>query len=214
VQYKIAQQLASMAQLQDSLNANVHAQWRAQGHEYYRAIWVECAELLDHFGWKWWKHQSTDLEQVKLEIVDIWHFGLSQLIREGRIGAGRVDASVVDAFGRLGSVPAMDFREAVEALAGAVLTQRDFPVAPFVELMAALPLDFDELYRTYIGKNVLNNFRQANGYKAGTYIKVWLGREDNEHLFELVGELDDGSRAFPDELYRALESRYAAAKRA
>lgn len=211
---KVEQQLAAMAELQDALNANVHPQWRDQGHAYYRAIWVECAELLDHFGWKWWKHQSTDLEQVKLEIVDIWHFGLSQLIREGRMDAGRVDASVVASFERMASVPARDFRDAVETLAGAVLAQRDFPVAAFVELMAALPLDLDELYRIYIGKNVLNNFRQANGYKSGTYIKVWLGREDNEHLFELVGELDDASGSFPDELYRALESRYAATKRA
>lgn len=211
---KVEQQLAAMAELQDSLNANVHPQWRDQNHAYYRAIWVECAELLDHFGWKWWKHQSTDLEQVKLEIVDIWHFGLSQLIREGRADGSSVDESVVSAFQRIGSEPAGDFREAVETLAGAVLTQRDFPVDEFVKLMVALPLDFDELYRMYIGKNVLNNFRQANGYKSGTYIKVWLGREDNEHLFELVGELDDASGSFPDELYRALESRYAATKRA
>ncbi len=211
---KVEQQLVAMALLQDALNANVHPQWRDQGHAYYRAIWVECAELLDHFGWKWWKHQSTDLEQVKLEIVDIWHFGLSQLIREVRIDEGSVDASIVSAFERSGAEPAGDFREAVEALAGAVLTQRDFPVNAFVKLMDALPLDLDELYRMYIGKNVLNNFRQANGYKSGTYIKVWLGREDNEHLFELVGELDDASGSFPDELYRALESRYAATKRA
>jgi len=211
---KVEQQLVAMAQLQDALNANVHPQWRDQGHAYYRAIWVECAELLDHFGWKWWKHQSTDLEQVKLEIVDIWHFGLSQLIREGRIDESSVDASIVSEFERSSAEPAGDFREAVEALAGAVLTQRDFPVNAFVNLMDALPLDLDELYRMYIGKNVLNNFRQANGYKSGTYIKVWLGREDNEHLFELVGELDDASGSFPDELYRALESRYAATKRA
>ena len=154
------------------------------------------------------KHQSTDLEQVKLEIVDIWHFGLSQLIREGRMEAGRVDASVVAVFERMALVPARDFRDAVEVLAGAVLARRDFPVAAFVELMAALPLDLDELYRIYIGKNVLNNFRQANGYKSGTYIKVWLGREDNEHLFELVGELDDASGCFPTNSI-ALESRYA-----
>jgi len=210
----VEQQLAAMAELQDVLNVNVHPQWRDQGHAYYRAIWVECAELLDHYGWKWWKHQQTDLEQVKLEIVDIWHFGLSQLIREGRMEAGRVDASVVAAFEHMASVQARDFREAVETLAGAVLARRGFPVDAFVELMAALPIDLDELYRIYIGKNVLNNFRQANGYKSGTYIKVWLGREDNEHLFELVGELDDASGSFPDELYRALESRYAATKRA
>ncbi len=102
---KVEQQLAAMAELQDALNVNVHPQWRDQGHAYYRAIWVECAELLDHYGWKWWKHQHTDLEQVKLEIVDIWHFGLSQLIREGRIDSGRVDASIVAAFERIGAAP-------------------------------------------------------------------------------------------------------------
>ena len=83
----------------------------------------------------------------------------------------------------------------------------------FVDVMAALPIDLDELYRIYIGKNVLNNFRQANGYKSGSYIKVWMGREDNEHLFELVGTLDDASSSFASDLYLALESRYAANKR-
>ena len=211
---KVAQQLAAMAELQDSLNANVHAQWRTQGHQYYRAIWVECAELLDHFGWKWWKHQSADLEQVKLEIVDIWHFGLSELIREGLIGAGNVDAGVVSAFTRLDSEARSDFRDAVEQLAGRTLAQRGFPVAEFVDVMAALPIDLDELYRIYIGKNVLNVFRQANGYQSGHYIKVGQGREDNEHLFELVSSLDDASSSFAGDLYRALESRYAANRRA
>ena len=212
-QQKVAQQLTAMAQLQDALNANVHAQWRTQEHRYYRAIWVECAELLDHFGWKWWKHQRADLEQVKLEIVDIWHFGLSELIRAGSIDAGRVDPSIVAAFGEPSrSAEVSDFREAVEELAGQSLAQRGFPVTAFVDVMAALPIDLDELYRIYVGKNVLNVFRQANGYQSGHYIKVWQGREDNEHLFELVGVLDNTSSSFSDELYRALESRYAASK--
>ena len=211
---KIAQQLAAMAELQDSLNAHVHVQWRAQNHQYYRAIWVECAELLDHFGWKWWKHQTADLEQVKLEIVDIWHFGLSQLIRDGLLDAHNADGGVVAAVvDGLSHAPRGDFRAAVEALALQTLSGRAFPVAAFVDVMAALPIDFDELYRIYIGKNVLNNFRQANGYKSGTYAKVWQGREDNEHLFELVGTLDDTSDSFAADLYRALDARYAASRR-
>ena len=44
--------------------------------------------------------QSADLEQVKLEIVDIWHFGLSELIRDGRIGAGHIDFKMVSEFWR------------------------------------------------------------------------------------------------------------------
>ena len=209
---RIAEQLAAMAQLQEALNENVHAQWRTQGHQYYRAVWVECAELLDHFGWKWWKHQQPDLDQVKLEIVDIWHFGLSELIRAGSINAGRVDKSVVAAFSQR-PPQLMDFRDAVEALASQTLAQRAFPVAAFVDVMAALPIDLDELYRIYVGKNVLNVFRQANGYQSGSYVKVWAGREDNEHLFELVGTLDAASSSFSEDLYRALEARYAASRR-
>jgi len=209
----IAQQLTTMAELQDALNVNVHPQWRAQGHAYYRAIWVECAELLDHFGWKWWKHQTPDLDQVKLEVVDIWHFGLSELIRDRRIDATRVDADVLGAFDAV-QTPGRDFRAAVETLAERTLASRGFPIDAFCAVMAALPIDLDELFRIYVGKNVLNNFRQANGYKSGDYVKMWQGREDNEHLFELVGTLDARSSGFSVELYRALEARYAASKRA
>lgn len=207
-------QLAAMAQLQIALNENVHPQWRTQGHLYYRAVWVECAELLDHYGWKWWKHQVTDTPQVKLEVIDIWHFGLSELIRAGAAGAGHVDEDVVTAFThRLGSNAALDFRAAVEVLAQQSLAERSFPVAAFVDVMNALPMSFAELYRTYVGKNVLNNFRQANGYKAGEYVKTWRGREDNEHLFELVRSLDHASATFSADLYRALEVRYVESTR-
>lgn len=47
-------------------------------------------------------------------------------------------------------------------------------------------LSWDELHRQYVAKNVLNMFRQDNGYKAGTYIKDWGGREDNVVLVELM----------------------------
>ena len=36
-------------------------------------------------------------DQVRLEIVDIWHFGLSELIRAGRVGAEACDEGVVAA---------------------------------------------------------------------------------------------------------------------
>jgi len=207
----VERQLATMAELQAALNTNVHPQWRTQGHRYYRAIWVECAELLDHFGWKWWKHQTADLDQVKLEVVDIWHFGLSELLREGRVDATRVDPAIVAEF--VAHRAPGDFREAVETLAGRTLESRAFPIDAFVDVMAALPIGFDELFRMYVGKNVLNNFRQANGYQTGEYRKVWRGREDNEHLFELVGTLHARAGDFPTELYRALESRYVDTKR-
>ena len=197
--------IASMAAMQSRHNEQIHPEWAEQGHEYYRAVWVECAELLDHFGWKWWKRHAVARDQVVLEVVDIWHFGLSELIRAGEVNralAKRLQASLAE--------PArMDFRLAVEELARSSLSLRGFDIDAFAGVMRALPLTFDELYETYVAKNVLNVFRQANGYGSGEYRKVWDGREDNQHLSELVGTLDTGAESFPEDLAAALASRYA-----
>ncbi len=75
--------LEVMLQLQDTMNSKVHPQWREQNYAWFRALWIECAELIDHYGYKWWKKQKADMQQVQLEVVDIWHFGLSMLI-DGR----------------------------------------------------------------------------------------------------------------------------------
>ena len=211
--------LQTMAQMQDAHNTLVHAQWRTQGSAYYRAIWVECAEMLDHFGWKWWKKQDGDLAQVKLELVDIWHFALSEMLRQDKL-----QDVVADALYELGAVsgetevsqtagPSLEdseerFRLAIEALAAACLRTRSFELQPFVDAMAALPMTYDELFSLYIGKNVLNGFRQNNGYKSGEYRKLWQGREDNEHLIEVLEGLKVAPSELPDALYSALQQRY------
>jgi hypothetical protein len=59
-----------------------------------------------------------------------------------------------------------------------------------------------------VGKNVLNFFRQDHGYKEGTYIKVWGGREDNEHLVEICARLDIVSSTFQQDVYQGLKQRY------
>lgn len=209
----VADQLAVMVAMQDSHNVQVHPEWRDQGHEYYRAIWVECAELLDHYGWKWWKQQACDLEQVKLEIVDIWHFGISDLMRAGRLRQDHIDEAIEhtlrEADGDAPNSGAGDFRRAVEEFAGITLNARSFDVEAFVKMMRALPMTFAEMYELYVSKNVLNSFRQRNGYKEGRYRKTWAGREDNVHLIELTGTLDAAAATFPDDLARALEQRYA-----
>jgi dimeric dUTPase (all-alpha-NTP-PPase superfamily) len=201
--------LHTMADMQDEHNVLVHPQWREQGFEFYRAMWVECAEMLDHFGWKWWKQQTPDIDQVKLELVDIWHFALSDLMREGAI-----DPAVAEQLAAVHVVEATDpesFRLAIEALAAACLSTRSIDLSAFCAAMAALPMDYAELYALYIGKNMLNRFRQNNGYKSGEYRKLWQGREDNEHLIELLDELSDVPEQLPERLYAGLEARYAIA---
>ena len=77
------QALVNMLAMQDRMNTRVHEQWVEQSFEWYRAIWIECGELVEHYGYKWWKKQEPDMEQVRLEVIDIWHFGLSALFRKG-----------------------------------------------------------------------------------------------------------------------------------
>ncbi|RKG72059.1 dUTP diphosphatase, partial [Corallococcus sp. CA049B] len=43
-----------------------------------RAVLVETTEAMDHHGWKWWSKQTMNLEQLRIELIDIWHFALSQ----------------------------------------------------------------------------------------------------------------------------------------
>ena len=199
--------LHTMADMQEQHNVLVHPQWREQGFEFYRAMWVECAEMLDHFGWKWWKQQTSDIDQVKLELVDIWHFALSELMRERAI-----DPAVAEHLATVSVDKATDpegFRLAIETLAVACLSTRSIDLSAFCAAMAALPMDYAELYALYIGKNMLNRFRQNNGYKSGEYRKLWQGREDNEHLIELLDELSDVPEQLPERLYAGLEARYA-----
>ena len=70
----------------------------------------------------------------------------------------------------------------------------DYRDANFDESLAILILINERLYSKtaedlfyyYMGKQALTQFRQANGYKSGDYIKNWLGKEDNEHLTEML----------------------------
>jgi len=200
------QQIKIMLELQDSMNTKVNANWQTQGFEWYRAIWVECAELLDHYGWKWWKKQSPDTEQVALELIDIWHFGLSILLQSGakpELLVAQIQNLLVIA------TDEKDFRLDLEKFVAATLSDHQFHIGLFGRLMAGIDMSFDQLYRGYVGKNVLNFFRQDHGYKDGTYRKHWHdGREDNEHLVEAVLSLDATKAEFKDELYVSLKTRY------
>lgn len=201
------QQIKIMLELQNSMNTKVNASWQQQGYEWYRAIWVECAELMDHYGWKWWKKQSPDTEQVALELIDIWHFGLSILLQSGakpELLTAQIQNQLVI------STDEQDFRLDLEKFVAATLGDRQFHIGLFGRLMAGVDMSFDQLYRGYVGKNLLNFFRQDHGYKDGSYRKHWHdGREDNEHLVEAAQSLDASKPEFKDELYAELKRRYA-----
>ena len=202
----LREKIKEMLDLQNKINEKVHPHWREQNFEWYRAIWVECAELLDHYGWKWWKKQSPNQAQIELELVDIWHFGLSILLSNYDIekSISRISEGMIDQRG------SGKFRENLEDFTSNTLQTRSFDLKRFNQVMNDVGLTFEKLYVGYISKNVLNSFRQDKGYQAGTYIKDWGGIEDNEYLIRLASKMDPKSENFSSELYTLMEKEYEA----
>ena len=211
------QQLATMLALQNKMNIKVNPDWLNAGYGYLRAAMVESVEAIEHHGWKWWKAQHKDLPQLQMELVDIWHFALSACIIEfnGDIEASAKSIAAQLALGESSVVfdgktyvpVEQSLLDNLELMTGLCAAKR-FSVPLFMQIVVQCDMQADELYRQYVGKNVLNFFRQDNGYKEGTYKKEWLGREDNEHLVEIMDNLDSSDPKFSDKVYEGLQARY------
>jgi len=212
-----ATQLAAMLELQNAMNAKVNPNWIAANNNWYRAIQVEAVEAIEHHGWKWWKKQDCDWPQLRMELVDIWHFALSAAIQRCNGDQARAATEMLAELQRAETAVTFDARE--YALAQMTLLQRlDLLVglaaaertslALFGMLLADCGMRWTDLFRQYLGKNVLNMFRQDHGYKTGTYLKIWHGREDNEHLVEVLEIVDVEAPDVRDRLYDALKLRY------
>lgn len=210
-------QLNTMLSLQDGMNKKVNPDWLNAGYAYLRAAMIESVEGIEHHGWKWWKAQHKDLPQLQMELVDIWHFALSAIIIEFK---GNIEESAQTIAEQLQSKRSsvmfdgveydfskQDILDNLELMAGLCAAKR-FDVPLFIKIVEQAEMDSDELYRQYVGKNVLNFFRQDNGYKAGTYIKIWHGQEDNEHLVEVLNVLDIALHDYSDQVYAGLKARY------
>ncbi len=204
--------LKKMLVLQDAINCKINDNWIELNRPWFRAIWLEAAEAVnDHCDWKWWKHGTDNREQIVLEVVDIAHFIWAQLIQD--CSGMPSDEKIAHFYQTMDSVLAEEIAhpliESFEKLACATLVSKSAELEAFATVMSAVGISFDELYRSYVGKNILNGFRQDHGYKEGTYKKIWGGREDNEHLTELLLELDSSKSSFPEDLYKALSVRYS-----
>ena len=208
-----------MLSLQAAMNAKVDPNWVAARYPYMRAVVIEAAEAIEHHGWKWWKKQDKDLPQLQMELIDIWHFLLSEiLLNEGgseTVALLRlteqletIEASqLVDFDAKQYNLASMDLLAQLELLI-ALSAARKIELSVFAAIMGNCEMDWTELYCQYVGKNVLNFFRQDHGYQDGSYLKMWNGREDNEYLVDIMAELDANDAEYKDKLYSALRSNY------
>lgn len=210
-------QLTTMLELQDGMNSKVNPDWVAANNNWHRAIQVEGVEAIEHHGWKWWKKQDCDMAQLRMELVDIWHFILSAAIQEkhGNVALAKIEMmselhlhqKSVQFDNQYFVLSQMKLLEKLDLLVGLAAARRT-NLALFESLLLDCGMDWTALFKQYIGKNVLNVFRQDHGYKTGTYIKIWNGREDNEHLVEVLETVDLNADDVRDALYQSLKARY------
>ncbi len=209
--------LIAMLELQDGMNTKVNPEWIAANNNWYRAIQVEGVEAIEHHGWKWWKKQDCDMAQLRMELVDIWHFILSLAIqgKHGNLaltkkemltelGLRQKSIQFDNQYFVLAQINLIDKLNLLVGLASA----RRSSLSLFESLIHDCNMEWNDLFKQYVGKNVLNVFRQDHGYKAGSYIKIWDGREDNEHLVEVLELADLSSASVRDDLYNSLKQRY------
>ena len=204
--------LSQMLSVQDTVNSNVDVNWKSKNREWYRAAWVETAELMDSFAYKWWKHQVNDYDNAKIEVIDIWHFVLAKCI-ECNVTSDIIVQHWKD------HKPTEDLLVTIERLAFTLLKVK-FEGASIVSVVEVLSnicnhleLSLEDIYIYYIGKATLNNFRQNYGYKKGTYIKIWGPKnvdgdpvEDNEFLTIILKDYL-GGKNIPDNLQSIIYSR-------
>ena len=189
-----------------------------------RCIYMECAEMVDSFAWKHWKAIDADpaWANLQIEVVDVWHFIMSLGLEDysqnfrGTIEDLAMKISEESGYQTLQENGELEFAEPSTIMAKVEdlilnAVNRDTIDGPklfedFFELAYMSKLNLQDLYRLYVGKNILNQFRQDNGYKEGTYIKVWNGKEDNVVMQALW---EENASLTPKVLYGALQKAYA-----
>ena len=188
-----------------------------------RCIYMESAEMIDSFPWKHWKsiEQEPDWHNHQIEVVDVWHFIISLVIEESLKQDS--STSLEDIADKISNSDSFEkiinngeyfsdidtVLENVENLMRISLSKESLDlnalISEFFELVSISGLNIDSLYRLYVGKNILNQFRQDNGYKNGTYVKIWNNKEDNVVMKEIW---ENSSNLTPELLYEELTKVY------
>ncbi|MCB4754579.1 MAG: dUTP diphosphatase [Sulfurovum sp.] len=221
---KILQMLKLQQQLNDATNGKGWESGVTKNGKpinWKRCSYLECAELIESYPWKHWKNidAKPDYENIKIEVVDIWHFIMSQALTDYKVGGlGNIETLAKD-ITNLQNFE--DFKvkyisikkdyyvqiEAIELLIHALFCGESIEklIMQFFNISIQSGLNLDNLYKLYIGKNILNQFRQDHGYKEGSYIKIWNNEEDNVTMQRI---LDNEPEITPEALYEKLEETY------
>ncbi|RXJ60275.1 dUTP diphosphatase [Candidatus Marinarcus aquaticus] len=218
---KLEEMFLLQKELNDSTNGN---NWELGANKFGKEInWLRCihmevAELIDSTPWKHWKNINADpdMSNIHVELVDIWHFLMSYILQETNVPRA---VSLVNTHCIYEANENIDVKLMVKeaeklsyiALAIETGNMPSFSgierfIDQFFRCCKISGLSFNWLQKLYIGKNCLNKFRQDHGYKEGTYIKEWNGKEDNVVMVSILENIESISFS---ELYDELQKAYS-----
>lgn len=207
-------QLKRLIVAQNTLNEHYVPNWKNEvpKEKFLSAFQCEWAEFLESaprfYDHKWWKPtMQDDTQNVKVEIVDLLHFGLSLMILQQKgINFDNQNNIDTEEFEKLYSELRSEYliirEESKEIYNDLISVQELFTkIAIFsisdekVDLFGIVftlflrslcfyvNWSFLDLYQAYWQKNELNLLRIQNGYMEGNYQKVdENGEEDNRRL--------------------------------
>ena len=214
--------LKNMLELQDKLNTKTCGdKWTlgitTEGREinWKRYIRMELFELINSSDkFKHWKNLDgdVDFDNIKMEVVDVWHFLMSEALTELSISAIILMYSYSVINNDYIVAKELDYFDIVDIADNMIEStytngkgSMNDMFYNFFKLLASVGMSFGDLYKQYLVKNVLNTFRQNNGYKQGTYVKEINGDEDNVHIMSIA---NNRPNITPDELYEKYQLFY------
>lgn len=177
-------------------------------------IAMEAMELIDSLPWKHWKdvnNEDVDIENIKIELVDLMHFILSVGIESMYLAKHiTLESSYEDLEEIFFQYYDLDINRLAIVIEARENTDFNCEMIEYAQYLArvnevnlfqnALDLILQlmivlnkktkfsilELNNLYIAKAGLNIFRQRHGYAEGNYKKIWNGKEDNVFINEYI----------------------------
>lgn len=207
VSFTVAQ-IETMLKLQHAQNCVfIGPDWRGASKPFYLAVLAEAAEGVNHLAWPWWKKLPQDFEKAKVEVIDILHFFLAQLLVEQSLDEARSGEPSEEFFAELASqeyemhldrtimfdewqydAATMSLEELFAFSAALSFAQR--PCLDVIcEMAERLEMQSKDIVQLYTVKGTLNMFRQAKGYKTGAYKKEWQWQDS--YAGRMSGEDND-----------------------
>lgn len=225
------EKILEMLELQDTFNS--YASWddwrkwisnKWKIINWRRCIYMELAEAIDSMSWKHWKNidWGIDYENFKVEIIDVWHFVMSELeiyyTNEELVELilkyinEKSEVKLPLNWKKEDNINLDKIVKPYEDLMLSTLTVKtksdlELFLKRFFIALDTTSINFDDLYKLYIWKNVLNKFRQDNWYKEWKYIKIWNWEEDNVIMQRIIE-----NTSWFENIYKSLGEVYKTLK--